>query len=152
MKYLAIIFMFVSTSAFANIPIRDINHTTIMTKDALIVLDRRAGTFWKVETSCDLPLTVDSNVRFMSDARVIRKGTEVTFLIDSKRNKHKCSVEKVSLFSQYRYFLNLHHGQSFVLAVLEFLQYHILKQAQAHIEQVFPHARYELNYLIYYVR
>lgn len=99
MKYLAIIFVFVSTSAFANIPIRDINHTTIMTKDALIVLDRRAGTFWKVETSCDLPLTVDSNVRFMSDARVIKKGTEVTFLIDSKRNKHKCSVEKVSLFS-----------------------------------------------------
>lgn len=99
MKYILIALMLVSTSAFANIPIRSINHTTIMTKDAMIVLDKKAGKFWKVETSCDLPITVESNVRFISDSRVIRKGTEVTFLIDSKRNKHKCAVQKISLFS-----------------------------------------------------
>lgn len=100
MKYLIVALMFISTSAFANnIPIKNINHTTIMTKDAMIVLDKRAGKFWKVETSCDLPITVDSKVRFVSDARIIRKGTKVTFLIDTERNKHQCSVQKVSTVS-----------------------------------------------------
>ena len=100
MKYLITLIMFVSASAFANnIPIKNINHTTIMTKDAMIVLDKRAGEFWKVQTGCELPIKMDSNVRFVSDSRVIRKGTKVTFIIDTKRNKHTCSIQKVSKFS-----------------------------------------------------
>jgi hypothetical protein len=96
MKYLAIILMFVSTTALANVPVRNINNTTIMTKDSMIVLDKRAGSFWKVETSCDLPITADSEVRFLTNERVIRKGSRVTFVIDSKENKHQCSVQSVA--------------------------------------------------------
>jgi len=96
MKYLAIILMFVSTTALANVPARNINNTTIMTKDAMIVLDKRAGAFWKVETSCDLPITSDSKVRFTTNERVIREGSKVTFVIDSKENTHKCSVKSVA--------------------------------------------------------
>lgn len=99
MKYLIAILMLISTSAFANIPINNINHTTIMTKDSMIVLDKRAGEFWKVQTGCDLPIKMDSNVRFVSNSRIIKKGTQVTFIIDTKRNKHTCSIQKVSKFS-----------------------------------------------------
>ena len=96
MKYLIALFMFVSASAFANIPIQNIDHTTVITKDAMFVLDKRAGKFWKVETTCDLPINMDSNVKFTSNARVIREGTQVTFVIDNLRNKHRCAIQKVS--------------------------------------------------------
>lgn len=101
MKTLLAILLFVASStALANtLPIQKISHTTIMTRDSMIVLDKRAGTFWKVKTGCELPIKMDSNVRFISNSRVIRKGTEVTFLIDTKENKHTCSVQKISKFS-----------------------------------------------------
>ena len=70
-----------------------------MTKDAMIVLDKRAGEFWKVQTNCDLPIKMDSSVKFVSKSRVIRKGAEVTFIIDTKRNAHTCSIQKISKFS-----------------------------------------------------
>lgn len=96
MKYLIALFMFVSASAFANIPVQNIDHTTVVTKDAMIILDKRAGKFWKVETGCNLPINVDSNVRFVSSSRIIKEGTQVTFVIDSLRNKHNCSIQKIS--------------------------------------------------------
>jgi len=96
MKYLIAVLAFVSSAAFANIPVHSINNTTIMTKDAMIVLDKRAGKFWKVETSCDLPINVNSNVKFVSNSRVIKEGTQVTFVIDTTRNKHRCSIQKIS--------------------------------------------------------
>ena len=98
-KLLFVLALAFSSTAFANIPAHNINHTTIMTKDSMIVLDKRAGTFWKVQTGCELPIKTDSNVRFVSHSRVIKKGTEVTFIIDTNRNKHRCSVQKVSKFS-----------------------------------------------------
>lgn len=96
MKYLIALLAFASSAAFANIPVHNINHTTVMTKDAMIVLDKRAGKFWKVETSCDLPIDVNSNVKFVSSSRIIKEGTQVTFFIDTQRNKHRCSIQKVS--------------------------------------------------------
>lgn len=96
MKYLIALFMFASASAFANIPVHNINHTTIMTKDSMFILDKRAGKFWKVETGCELPINLDSKVKFVSNSRVIKEGTQVTFVIDNLRNKHRCAVQKVS--------------------------------------------------------
>lgn len=97
MKYLAFILMFMSAGAFANVPINKIDHNTIMTKDSMIILDKKESTFWKVETSCKLPITGESNVRFISHSRVIRKGSDLTFIIDSDRkNPHKCQVRTVA--------------------------------------------------------
>lgn len=97
MKALIItILMIASTSAFANIPVQNINHTTIMTKDSMFVLDKKAGTFWKVQTTCDLPIKNSSNIRFVTNNRIIKKGTQVTFLIDTRSNKHQCAVQSVS--------------------------------------------------------
>lgn len=99
MKYILIALIFASSSAFANIPAHNINHTTIMTKDAMIVLDKKSGKFWKVQTSCDLPINADSNVRFVLKTRAIKEGSQLTFMIDERRNKHTCSVQKISLLS-----------------------------------------------------
>jgi hypothetical protein len=96
MKYLIAALIFISTSAFANIPIQNIDHTTIMTKDTMFVLDKRAGKFWKVETGCELPIDINSNVKFVSSSRIIKEGTQVTFVIDTLRNKHRCSIQKIS--------------------------------------------------------
>lgn len=93
---IALVALVLSTTAFANIPAHNIDHTTIMTKDSMIILDKRAGKFWKVETGCNLPIDNDSKVRFVTHSRIIKEGTAVTFTINKTSDKHRCSIQKVS--------------------------------------------------------
>lgn len=95
---LFIVSLLASASVFANIPVHNLKHTTLMTKDSMFVLDKRAGNFWKVETSCELPIQPNSKIRFVSNSRVIKEGTQITFMIDTLKNKHKCDIQKVSRF------------------------------------------------------
>lgn len=94
-KYLAALLLF-PTLAFANeVPVKNIDHTTVMTKDAMIILDKRAGKFWKTDLNCTLPIDSDSKVSFQTVHRTIKEGSELTFIIGSKQsreNKHNCKV------------------------------------------------------------
>lgn len=93
---IALVMLTLSTVAFANIPAHNVNHTTIMTKDSMIILDKRAGKFWKVETGCNLPIDNNSKVRFATNSRIIKEGTAITFTINETADKHRCSIQKVS--------------------------------------------------------
>lgn len=93
---IALVMLTLSTAAFANIPAHNVNHTTIMTKDSMIILDKRAGKFWKVETGCNLPIDNNSKVRFATNSRIIKEGTAITFTINEAADKHRCSIQKVS--------------------------------------------------------
>lgn len=92
-KYLAAL-LIVPSLAFADeVNIRNIDHTTIMTKDAMVILDRKAGKFWNANLDCELPITTDSKVNFKTATRTIKKGSELTFIIGSKqKNEHLCRV------------------------------------------------------------
>ena len=87
--------MFLSTAAMANVPMRSIDETTIVTKDSMIVLDKRERTFWKLDYNCKLPISTESNVKFLTNERMLRKGSKVSFKIDDK-DPHKCLIVKVS--------------------------------------------------------
>ena len=87
--------MFLSTTAMANGPMRSINENTIVTKDSMIVLDKRERTFWKLEYDCVLPISTESNVKFLTNERMLRKGSKVSFKIDDQ-DPHKCLIVKVS--------------------------------------------------------
>lgn len=92
-KYLAAL-LIVPSLAFADeVNIRNIDHTTIMTKDAMIILDKKAGKFWNANLDCELPITTDSKVNFKTATRTIKKGSELTFIIGSKqKDEHLCRV------------------------------------------------------------
>lgn len=97
MKYLTLLAMLFSMSAYADIPVHIIKNTTLMTKTGMIVYDQRQGDYWKIETACNLPVVKNSKVRFATKARTFKEGTRVIFFIDD--NRHTCKVEKVSRFS-----------------------------------------------------
>jgi hypothetical protein len=92
-KFLAAL-LIVPSLAFADeVNIRNIDHTTIMTKDAMVILDKKAGKFWNASLDCNLPITTDSKVNFKTDTRTIKKGSELTFIIGSKqKDTHLCRV------------------------------------------------------------
>ena len=92
-KYLAAL-LIVPSLAFADeVNIRHMDHTTIMTKDAMVILDKRGGKFWNANLDCKLPITTDSKVNFKTDSRIIKEGSELTFIIGSKRKEeHLCRV------------------------------------------------------------
>lgn len=92
-KFLATL-LIVPSLAFADeVNIRHIDHTTIMTKDTMVILDKTAGKFWNANLDCKLPITTDSKVNFKTDSRTIKEGSELTFIIGSKqKDKHQCRV------------------------------------------------------------
>jgi len=97
-KYLATLLLLPSM-AFANeVNIKHIDHTTVMTKDSMIILDKKAGKFWKTDLNCVLPINTDSKVSFKTAHRTIKEGSELTFIIgDLKRdNHHNCKVSRLA--------------------------------------------------------
>lgn len=97
-KFLATFLLVPSLAYAGEINVRNIDHTTVMTKDSMIILDKREGKFWKTDLNCQLPLDTDSKVSFKTAARTIKEGSELTFIIGSKpKDKHNCKV--VSLAS-----------------------------------------------------
>jgi len=92
-KLLATLFLIPSFAFASEINVRNIDHTTIMTKDAMVILDKRAGKFWNANLDCKLPITSDSRVNFQTATRTIKEGSELTFIIGSKqKDKHLCRV------------------------------------------------------------
>lgn len=101
-RYLAalVIFFTLPTFAEANIPIKNIDHTTVMTKDAMIILDKRAGKFWKTDLSCVLPISSDSKVSFQTVHRTIKEGSEITFVIgDNPKRQDRLNCKVIRLAS-----------------------------------------------------
>lgn len=97
MKYLTLLALLFSTSAFADIPVNITKNTTLMTKTGMIVYDKRQGDYWKIETACNLPIEQNSDVRFATKARTFKEGTRVVFFINDDR--HTCKVAKITKFS-----------------------------------------------------
>ena len=100
-KYLAalIIFLTLPSAVFAEeVKVTNIDHTTVMTKDAMIILDKRAGKFWKTEFNCSLPINANSKVSFKTVHRTIKEGSEITFIIGDlkKDNQHNCKVLRLA--------------------------------------------------------
>jgi len=94
-KYLATLLLLPSM-AFANeVNIKHIDHTTVMTKDSMIILDKKAGKFWKTDLNCVLPINTDSKVSFKTVHRTIKEGSELTFII-GKDNHHNCKVSRLA--------------------------------------------------------
>jgi len=94
-KYLATLLLLPSM-AFANeVNIKYIDHTTVMTKDSMIILDKKAGKFWKTDLNCVLPINTDSKVSFKTVHRTIKEGSELTFII-GKDNHHNCKVSRLA--------------------------------------------------------
>ena len=97
-KYLATLLLLPSM-AFANeVNIKYIDHTTVMTKDSMIILDKKAGKFWKTDLNCVLPIDTDSKISFKTVHRTIKEGSELTFIIGTpkKDNHHNCKVSRLA--------------------------------------------------------
>ena len=95
-KYLAALLIF-PTMAFADVSIKHIDHTTVMTKDSMVILDKTNSIFWKADLDCVLPIDSDSNVKFSTVGRKIKKDSEITFFIETdKPLKKRCSVKTIA--------------------------------------------------------
>ena len=96
MKYLSVFLMLISsTFAFANIPVRSIDHIASLTEDALYITDKRREEKFQVKPDCVLPITEESIVRFTSESRSIKTGGRLTFIID-KDKKFVCKVMSIT--------------------------------------------------------
>ena len=61
----------------------------------MIILDKKAGKFWKTDLNCVLPINTDSKVSFKTVHRTIKEGSELTFII-GKDNHHNCKVSRLA--------------------------------------------------------
>lgn len=95
-KYLATLLL-LPTIAYADVSIKHIDHTTVMTKDSMVILDKTNSIFWKADLDCVLPIDSDSNVKFSTVGRKIKKDSEITFIIETdKPFKKRCSVKTIA--------------------------------------------------------